>query len=184
MFFPEQSFTMMTIHQSPRYPTRRLFFVCYQWGGPFPSLHGKIGEKVFKRVAASSSIGQEGRDCLRPNIAHQRKEIYCCLYGEKYKWWTRDVSLESPSPKQLHHTLGPMTDLSLVLAQWLGWRLGILGSWVKDPSATDWIHQAVSSACHPSEVSEVITSSSVCTGRGALHQRHSRASRNDSYPGS
>ena len=71
-----------------------------------------------------------------------------------------------------------------MLAQWLGWRLGILGSWVQAPSAAELIHQWVDSACHSSEVGEMSTSSSVCTGRGALHQRHSRASRNDSYTGS
>ena len=71
---------------------------------------------------------------------------------------------------------------SLVLAQWLGWWLGIPDSWVQAPLATELIHQGVDSACHPSEVGKMSTSSSVCTGRGALHQRHSRASRNDSYP--
>jgi len=71
---------------------------------------------------------------------------------------------------------------SLVLAQWLGWWLGILESWVQAPLAAELIHQGVESACHPSEVGEMSTSLSACTGRGALHQRHSCASRNDSNP--
>ena len=101
-----------------------------------------IARLKFKQTAAIHQTGNDlnkwNKPKLQTNKEHKCNCKSCILFHHverlKMQWYGK---------------------YSLVLAQWLGWRLGIRGSWVQASLLGESIHQGVDSACHPSEVGKM-----------------------------